>query len=92
MYSNLKCSENKITYSCVKNRIFFQTKLFINQPDDRHEQDADTVADKVNRIPEPRFTQYKCAEYKEEEKLQQRPLHCVHKKGYYIINKIHIYK
>lgn len=31
----------------------FQTKLTINQPGDRYEQEADRVADQVMRMPEP---------------------------------------
>ena len=31
----------------------FQAKLVINQPGDKYEQEADRVADKIMRLPEP---------------------------------------
>jgi len=62
-----------------------QTKLTINQPGDRHEQEADRVAEQVMRMPDPvaapKFhasprgavsLQRKCAECEEEEKVQRK--------------------
>jgi hypothetical protein len=51
-----------------------QRKLTIGSPNDPLEHEADAVADKVMRMPEPRFIQRKCAECEEEEMLQQKPL------------------
>lgn len=63
--------------------IFFQPKLNINQPNDVYEQEADAVADKVMRMPDPSINnsffkpaitsiQRKCAHCEEEEKKMQR--------------------
>lgn len=49
-----------------------QCKLTVGSPDDKHEQEADTVADKVMRMPEQNFVQRKCAHCEEEEKKQVR--------------------
>ena len=63
---------------------FFQPKLSINQPNDVYEQEADAVADKVMRMPDPSINsnsffkpaitsiQRKCAHCEEEEKKMQR--------------------
>jgi hypothetical protein len=67
------------------NSFFFQPKLTINQPNDPYEQEADSVAEKVMRMPMPTnkrtfFTpkpvlisglQRKCAECEEEERKVQ---------------------
>lgn len=50
-----------------------QTKLTINQPNDRYEQEADRVADVVMRMPEPRL-QRQVEPEEEEETLQTKPL------------------
>jgi hypothetical protein len=50
-----------------------QTKLAINQPGDRYEQEADRVAETVMRMPEPQV-QRKCAACEEEEQVQRQPL------------------
>ena len=46
-----------------------QAKLQIGQPRDRYEQEADRVADKVMRMPEPAVQRQE-----EEEELQEKPL------------------
>jgi hypothetical protein len=54
-------------------RLAIQRKLSIGSPDDPLEHEADAVADKVMRMPEPNFIQRKCAECEEEdEKLQRK--------------------
>ncbi|MEO6949664.1 MAG: DUF4157 domain-containing protein [Ginsengibacter sp.] len=67
-----------------KNKIFFQPKLTINQPNDVYEKEADAMADKVMRMPENNqlffspnpfpvsVVQRKCAHCKEEEKIQRK--------------------
>jgi hypothetical protein len=50
---------------------FFQAKLTVNQPGDKHEQEADAMADQVMNVP---TVQRKCADCEEEEKLQRKPL------------------
>ncbi|MFT4156072.1 DUF4157 domain-containing protein [Parafilimonas sp.] len=64
--------------------LFFQPKLSINQPNDVYEQEADAVADKVMRMPDPSINnssffrpaitsmQRKCAHCEEEEKKMHR--------------------
>lgn len=66
------------------NSCFFQPKLSINHPNDVYEQEADAVADKVMRMPDPSINsnaffkpavthiQRKCAHCEEEEKKMQR--------------------
>ena len=63
---------------------FFQPKLTINQPNDVYEQEADAMADKVMRMPDPAVNnnfffkpgissiQRKCTHCEEEEKLQKK--------------------
>ncbi len=48
-------------------------KLEVGAANDKYEQEADAVADRVMRMPEP-FIQKKCAECEEEETLQTKPL------------------
>jgi uncharacterized protein DUF4157 len=56
----------------------FQTKLAINQPGDEYEQEADRVAERVIRMPEPKLRRVcaapqvsrKCASCEEEEKKE----------------------
>lgn len=54
--------------------LFVQRKLTIGAVDDPLEDEADAMADKVMRMPEPSFIQRKCAHCEEEEKLQRKPL------------------
>ena len=55
--------------------LLIQPKLTVGSPDDPYEKEADAVADRVMRMPEPGFVQRKCAECEEEEKeLQRKPL------------------
>ncbi|MDQ2752855.1 MAG: DUF4157 domain-containing protein [Bacteroidota bacterium] len=88
----LKKFGNKNFYSSViaqdKHSVFFkpiiQPKLTINQPNDIYEQEADSMADKVMRMPinnQPFFSpqplsisklQRKCQHCKEEEKMQRK--------------------
>jgi peptidoglycan hydrolase-like protein with peptidoglycan-binding domain len=50
---------------------FIQTKLTVGSPDDPYEQEADSVADQVMRMPETGFVQRKCAECEKEEKEEK---------------------
>ncbi|MEM6359200.1 MAG: DUF4157 domain-containing protein [Bacteroidota bacterium] len=64
---------------------FVQPKLEIGKPDDKYEKEADAVADKVMRMPDPSNhvqmkrnngvpdISMKCAKCEEEEKLQMKP-------------------
>jgi len=62
---------------------FFQAKLTVNEPGDAYEQEADAVADRVMRMPDPVAAptfhkvsisglQRKCASCEEEEKVQRK--------------------
>ena len=51
-----------------------QRKLSVGAVDDPLEDEADNMADKVMRMPEPNFIQRKCAHCEEEEKAQRKPL------------------
>ncbi len=51
-----------------------QCKLAIGSVDDPMEKEAEDMADKVMRMPEPTFVQRKCAHCEEEEKVQRMPL------------------
>ena len=51
-----------------------QPKLTIGRPDDKYEQEADRVADKVMRMPEPELQRQVEPEEEEEETLQAKPL------------------
>jgi Domain of unknown function (DUF4157)/OmpA family len=68
------------TYPSTKN-LFFQPKLTINNSNDQFEKEADAMADKVMRMPQPLIqakpipinsVQRKCAHCEEEEKQMQR--------------------
>ncbi|MBS1911332.1 MAG: DUF4157 domain-containing protein [Bacteroidetes bacterium] len=50
-----------------------QTKLTVNQPGDPFEQEADSVADRVMRMPEPRVQRAGCTDCEEEKKAQATP-------------------
>lgn len=53
--------------------VFFQPKLSVNQPNDRYEQEADAMADRVMRMSQPDSAiQRKCAHCEEEEKQIHR--------------------
>jgi hypothetical protein len=64
---------NKIDMQPLQ-RIVVQTKLSIGATDDPLEDEADAMADKVMRMPEPNFIQRKCAHCEEEEKVQRKSL------------------
>ena len=49
-----------------------QTKLTVNEPGDKHELEADNMADKVMRMPGGEQIQRKCASCEEEDKKIQR--------------------
>jgi len=49
-----------------------QTKLTVNDPGDKHEQEADHIADKVMRMPGNQQIQRKCSACEEEDKKIQR--------------------
>jgi hypothetical protein len=51
-----------------------QCKLSIGSVNDPLEDEADAMADKVMRMPEPNFIQRKCAHCEEEENLQRKSL------------------
>src|SRR4051794_27912761 len=51
-----------------------QRKLSIGAVNDPLEHEADAMADKVMRMPEPNFIQRKCSHCEEEEKAQRKPL------------------
>lgn len=51
-----------------------QSKLTIGQPNDKHEQEADRIADRVMRVPENSPIQRRCKECEEEDRLQRKPL------------------
>ncbi len=80
MHTNLTTTIN----NQKNNQVFFQPKLFLNQPDDIYEQEADTVAEKVIQTRHMQQTanffkpishiQRKCAhcEQEEKEKLQRK--------------------
>ncbi len=65
---------------------FFQPKLTVNQPNDIYEQEADAMADRVMRMPDPAINdhaffkpaqaniQRKCQHCEEEEKLHRKEL------------------
>lgn len=55
---------------------YIQPKLTIGAINDSYEKEANTVADKIMRMPEQNFIQRKCAHCEEEEKkeLQRKPL------------------
>lgn len=50
-----------------------QPKLTVGAPDDPFEKEADSVADKVMRMPEQSFIQRKCAACEDEERVQRKP-------------------
>lgn len=55
--------------------VFVQRKIAVGAVDDPLEHEADAMADKVMRMPEPGFVQRKCAHCEEEEKkIQCKPL------------------
>jgi hypothetical protein len=66
-----KPSGNGNFFGPSENPPFFQAKLTVNQPGDKHEQEADAMSDEVMKAP---TVQRKCAECEEEEKLQRKPL------------------
>ncbi|KAA2239289.1 DUF4157 domain-containing protein [Chitinophaga agrisoli] len=63
-------------------RLPVQRKLAIGAVDDPLEREADSMADKVMRMPIPSFIQRKCAHCEEEKKAQRKPLAAfIQKKG-----------
>jgi hypothetical protein len=50
-----------------------QAKLVVGQPDDIYEEEADRMADKVMRMPEP-GVQWQVEPEEEEEEIQAKPL------------------
>lgn len=48
-------TDNGSARPLVSQPLLIQAKLTINQPGDRYEQEADRVADRVMRMPEPRI-------------------------------------
>ena len=63
-------------------RFSIQCRLSVGAPDDPMEREADDMADRVMRMPEPAFIQRKCAHCEEEEKARLKPLASfIQKKG-----------
>lgn len=65
----------KPSYPTLVNTVdktFLQAKLELNEPGDEYEQEADQVADKIMRMPEPNLTQRKCAHCEVE--IQRKPV------------------
>ena len=54
--------------------VSIQAKLTVGKPNDKYEQEADHIADRVMRMPDRGTVLRKKAGYKEEEKIQQKPL------------------
>ena len=59
--------------ACRRQPLGIQTKLTVNQPGDKYEQEADQVAEQVMRMPEPRVQRQVDLE-EEEELLQSKPM------------------
>ncbi|TKK69876.1 DUF4157 domain-containing protein [Ilyomonas limi] len=79
--------ENKHAHSASsyssKPSFVVQTKLEVGQPNDTYEQEADAVAAKVMRMPDPDFVQRKCAkcEQEDKEKIQRKTITSVQSKS-----------
>lgn len=54
--------------------VSIQRRLTVGSPDDPLEHEADAMADKVMRMPEPSFIQRKCAHCDEHDKAQRKSL------------------
>lgn len=57
-----------------KAKLTVQPKLSVGAPNDPYEKEADSMADKVMRMPGENFVQRKCADCEKEEKVQRKPL------------------
>jgi len=55
--NNVKANDNNSSQKKSVKPAFFQPKLTINQPNDVYEQEADHMADKVMRMPDPSINQ-----------------------------------
>jgi hypothetical protein len=62
--------QRKIGNQALRKLLNAQAKLSVNEPGDRYEQEADRVADRVMRMPDPSLQ----PKEEEEEPLQARPL------------------
>jgi len=60
-------------YEACLQRLPLQRKLAVGAVDDPLEREADEVAGRVMRMPEPAFIQRKCAHCAEEDKAQRKP-------------------
>lgn len=77
-----KSNREKMVGTATRQGLFFQPKLTVNAPNDRYEQEADAMADRVMRMPMPgqagfltpsiESIQRKCAACEEEEKHLHR--------------------
>jgi hypothetical protein len=75
---------SQASHKPTANQILIQAKLSIGTIDDPMEHEADAIADRVMRMPEPSFSaayaggdqavQRKCSHCEEEEKAQRKPL------------------
>lgn len=78
---------NELSTRGTRAGLFVQTKLHVGSPDDPFEKEADSVADKVMRMPEQNFVQRKCAECEREEEkhggeeIQRKPESRIFKKA-----------
>jgi hypothetical protein len=67
-------NESSNRYIAAANSAIVQRSIAIGAVDDPLEHEADAVADKVMRMPANNFTQRKCPECEEEDKVQRKPL------------------
>ena len=70
---NVKGHTNRGTSHAAKS-MSIQPTLTIGKPNDKYEQEADRVADKVISMAEPSTVQKKCSSCAQEEQVQQKPL------------------
>ena len=71
--ANFSMQPNQVHSSNQSGRNFIiQPKLTVGAPDNLYEKEADTIADKVMRMPEQIFVQRKCTECEKEEKIQRQ--------------------
>ena len=71
-----KMTEQTVKKATQSNMSFFQAKLTVNEPGDEYEQEADAVADKVMRMPNPATISPSTPpdEDKDEDKIQLKPI------------------
>ena len=67
-------AEKNTSSASTSQETIVQRSLTVGAENDPLEEEAETMADKVMRMPEPGFVQRKCAACEEEEKIQTKPL------------------